>query len=527
MLTLSPSDLGLPPKFSSWRQYQDHAIETAWDSEVRFVGMNQPTGSGKSLAYMALASLLGRTCVLTSTKALQDQLLADFSPIGLADIRGRANYPCHLKRGMTCDEGADAHCHHRFTQQAYPPCPYAVALEKARNAPLVVTNYAYWILQNEHGGGLGSFKLLVLDEAHAAMDEVCGALSMELTSYELYRMLQARVPEPEDMVEAWRELAQRRLPFAQRTLDEQGSLIRSGYGDDQDLKEFRSWKKLVTKLLRLAGISDTGNWIVEAVPHGHRITPIWPAPFTRSRLFLDVPRVVMVSATLTRKTLELLGVPQDESAFTTYPSVFPARHYPLIHIPTVRVDHRWTPGDRRKWMERIDEILGARLDRKGIIHSVSYERAREIEEDSEYSAVMLLHDSKGAAETVAGFKTAGPPSVLVSPSVGTGHDFPYSACEFQIISKVPWPDCRTPLMAARVRADPAYRQHVMCQGLVQSCGRGMRAVDDRCENFIVDDHIRGVLATCRSELPQWFRRLYRMEEEIPKAPPRMFNGGMP
>lgn len=521
MLDLSPADLGMPPKFQAWRPHQERAIEAGWNSEQRWIGTNMPTGLGKSAYYMALASLAGRTVVLTSTKALQNQLINDFAPMGLVDIRGRANYSCHLKPGMNCDDGSDLQCHHRFAQAVRDVCPYRQALERAKDAQLVVTNYAYWILQNEHGGGLGNFKLLVLDEAHAAMDELCGALSMEFTAQEMYRMLQWRVPQPSESVGLWRGFAQAAMPRAERRMDDIVQSIKAGVAGDQDLKELRRWKVLVAKLKRLAGISDLEDWIVESLPHSHRITPLWPAPFARSKLFLDVPKVVLVSAILTRYTMDLLGVPSEESVFDSYPAVFSPNRYPLIHIPTVRVNHRWKPEDRDIWMKHIDLILAARRDRKGIIHTVSYERAREIYEDSRWPELMLLHDSKDTVEAISRFRSGEPPLVLVSPSVTTGHDFPYSQCEFQILAKVPWPDCRTPLMAARVKADTSYRQHVMCQTLVQSCGRGMRAADDRCESFITDDYIRLVLATAGKMLPYWFRKLYRRRESVPVAPARL------
>ena len=517
---LSPQDLEMPPKFRTWRPYQAHAIESAYDAQARHCGMALPTGSGKSLIYMALSRLVGRAVVLTSTKTLQDQLMRDFGSMGLVDVRGRANYHCLLDSEMTCDDGSDIGCHHRFSpQHVAPSCPYALALKRAQNSRLVVTNYSYWVLQNEYGEGLGSFDLLVLDEAHAAMDELCNALRIEITALEVYRLLRTRLPAPEDSVSAWRSFARVFLPISEAKVEELKQEIASG--GEEDVREYRRWKRLKGKLSRLASVEQPGQWVVEPGSQRHAIVPLWPAPFTKDHLFMDIPHVVLVSATLTKKTMALLGIPPKDSLFSSYPSVFKPSRYPLIHVPTVRVNYRWSPDDEAQWIAQIDRIIAGRRDRKGILHSVSYERASRIAELSQWSGLMLLHDAKGAATAVQEFKASVDPLALVSPSVSTGHDFPGRECEYQVLVKVPWPDCRTPLMAARVEEDPSYRSHIMCQALVQSCGRGMRAEDDRCENFVVDDYIRLVLGSCRDLLPGWFRRLYRRVEEIPAAPERL------
>src|SRR5438445_4937080 len=153
----SPAALGMPDKFSDWRPGQAEAVLRALDSDKRFVVMGMPTGFGKSLAYMA-AAILGDapTIVLTSTKGLQNQLIDDFSPSGLADIRGMNNYPCReandgqifqtRERPVACDEGpclSGWKCH-----LAEAGCDYFDAQRAARTSGLTVTNYAYWMSVN-------------------------------------------------------------------------------------------------------------------------------------------------------------------------------------------------------------------------------------------------------------------------------------------------------------------------------------------------------------------------------------------
>lgn len=95
------------------------------------------------------------------------------------------------------------------------------------------------------------------------------------------------------------------------------------------------------------------------------------------------------------------------------------------------------------WLSRIDQIISSRLACKGIIHSVSYQKATQIYYNSQYRDIMLLGEKGGNTPSlVARFKKATAPTILVSPAVSTGFDFPYDQCSYQILCKVPFPDLR-------------------------------------------------------------------------------------
>ena len=55
MILPAPADLGLPERFVRWRADQDQAVLNGVGSDARFVVQAMPTGSGKSLVYMAHA----------------------------------------------------------------------------------------------------------------------------------------------------------------------------------------------------------------------------------------------------------------------------------------------------------------------------------------------------------------------------------------------------------------------------------------------------------------------------------------
>lgn len=530
---LTPSELGFPAKFREWRPNQADAINRILDCGKRFVGLSLPTGDGKSGVYVAAAVASGRRAVvLTSTKQLQTQLLSDFASLGMVDVRGRANYSCSMGPDINCEIGSLCRCRDATPTDLGPPsCPYRAAVYAASRSNLVVTNYSYWVFLNAYSEGLGSADLLVCDEAHNAPDEVCSAMTVTFDPEDVFRRLNADWPRDVDDMESWRAWAKSMLAQARTKLDELLLTLRISGPSRYLVHEVARQQALVRSLQ--TAVSMRGRWVSEPTRrNGYSLAPVWPADYAEQVLFLGVPKVVLISATIIPKTLEILGVPGGDYEFYEYPSSFPPRRCPVYYVPTVTVNHRWKQESVDRWLDRIDEIIGARLDRRGVIHSVSYERRDLILARSRYSDIMLSHSpgSEAAQRQLAQFRNTPPPVVLVSPSMTTGVDLAYEDCEYQIICKVPFPDTRSRIMQARCgriengksrEEGREYEIYSTIQILVQETGRGMRAADDQCESFIIDNQINWIEWKWKKLIPLWWRRWFRRVKNVPDPPPAL------
>jgi ATP-dependent DNA helicase DinG len=303
-----------------------------------------------------------------------------------------------------------------------------------------------------------------------------------------------------------------------KTARDNGESVRRGV-----LGEVKKLKQLSRKLAVVADMQ--GEWVVEETKvygkRAMRFSPIWPAPYAERYLFASVPKVVLFSATLRPKTAELLGISPQGHSFLEYPSDFPVAHRPVYHIPTVQMSHRTNDQGIRIWLQRIDQIIRARKDRKGIIHTVSYARRNLVMENSEFSGMMMTHGPDNTRMVIEQFKRMDKPCVLVSPSVTTGYDFPYEECEYQIIGKLPFPDTRGAVLQARVKADRDYANYITMQVMVQASGRGCRAADDRCETFIIDDNIVWFLGKNKQFAPRWWLDSMKRAPVIPPAPTKL------
>lgn len=512
----SPQSLGLPAKFDRWRPHQLDATMTIAASGDGFDGLNAPTGSGKSAIYMSVARLLepgDRTVLLTSTKGLQDQLHREFPNV--VDIRGQSNYQCEIERParVTVDEAV---CHLGIPCALKGKgCTYFDAYRRAITAGTAVTNYSYWLSVHEYAEGLGGFNFMVCDEAHNALDELGNHLSTHISDRDIDAFMDKS--RPEEGKREWGLWASRQLMGLEPKLLAEVEDLKRHSQNRSLLRRVHDLRSIVKKLKDVRDVSSSPErWVFEG-ERGLTWTPVWPGRGSRN-LFRGIRKVLLVSATLTPKTLDLLGVPKDRR-FIEYPSVFPVANRPVIHLRTgVRLRYDTDRAGLKAWLDKIDQVLQFRLDRKGIIHTVSYARRDYIMENSRHRGYMMTHDRRDTRAKVAEFKRSKAPAVLVSPSMDTGWDFPYKEAEYQIIAKVPFPDSRSPVLEARSKDDPDYSHHVTMTTLVQMAGRGCRAVDDRCQTFIVDDQIDWFMRKYKKFAPKWFLDSYQSNMTVTPKP---------
>lgn len=570
-----PVAFGLPEKFGEWRPEQASAIDEVIDSTERFIALCLPTGAGKSLIPFAVSSMLGlRTVILTSTTQLQDQYLEDFraleSSSGFADLRGRGRYDCLalMPGGEFCESedgvedgatgvGIGPAQSQSPTQspsaEAGPcrvgvectlkdsGCRYYDAVRVARTSSVVVTSYAKW-LTADINAEMGRFDLLVLDESHRAPDELASALAVELEYWEVESLLGLRWPTPKRQggedgggnIRDWILWARSSLPKLKLKLELINARIRSASSSRsvkrELISEARNLKALDKKLTSLAAIK--GQWVADDLVgvsgkgerrvRGARFDPVWPAPYAEDQLFRGIGKIILASATVRPKTLEVLGIALGESRFVEYPSSFPVARRPVTIVPTVRMSYKMTEREQEQLIAMVDEAIETRIDKRILIFSVSYARAKMIVASSRFKSIMITHGPGGLKRAIEEFRRREPPVVLVGPAMHTGVDFPMTDAEVGIVVKVPFPDLRSRVLKARILSDKEYGNYLAAQDLVQTPGRGMRSAKDRFETLILDAHASWFIFGNKRLFPKYFLDAVRKSPNgLPRPLPKL------
>ena len=499
----------------------------AVNTEAQFVAAPLTTGGGKSGMAMCAAILSGgRTVIVTSTKELQQQYSDDFSSCGLIDFRGRQNYDCPSHG--TCSDGRLAGCSHAQKSPDSPTdCSYIVNRESFLSSQISITNYACLFANVMHGEGLGNIDLLILDEAHNALEELSSALTITLAHSDIEAVCKKSGapawPSPGSPIPHWRVWAQSCTPIVKTLFD---TVKRSG-GHASWLRVIDTTKSILGRIEKLPD-----SWIIDESRNGETsFAPLWPTDYAQELLFRGAKKILFLSATIVPKTTDLLGVPKDKLLFLPCSHSFNPARSPVYLYGAHYIDFRTTQPRWEETIGRMDSIISKRLDRKAVIHPVSYDRAGFIMQHSEYQGLMIAPKGKQLHDSLKLFRESPPPRLLMSPAVTTGYDFPGAQAEYQFVMKVPFIDARSPIMKARSKADPEYIPYLVAQILTQTCGRLMRSPEDSSETFILDKHANNFLRPKSSGInpkdrggfrhlfPDWFLRQIQYPNYQP-VPPR-------
>jgi Rad3-related DNA helicase len=488
---LNPQDLGLPSHFKDFRSEvnQLETILSLASSPKRASLVSAPPGSGKTLIAISVPMLNDwRTLYLTATKAQSNQINNDFSSIGLFDLKGHVNYPC-ARSGYTSEfSDFDFEC---SAQESGGVCDYRELVNQSLSHRIVSTNYAHWIsiLKSDDPGRLGHFDLIVLDEAHKAADILTDFISVNVNPRSIYHFLDSSCPSSGDSIYTWYLWAKEMISKIKRQISSKR------FAEDRTLtkKDILHLTRIEKDLSRFVLHYASSEWVAESNQKSKIVTlsPVWPMSFTERYLFNNIAKIIAVSATINEQTGKYLGIPQDSMDYIEVDSSFPKERRPFIYVPTTLVDYKMSQSQKQLLISQFDRVIEGRLDRKGAIQCISYDKGAEIQSLSKFrDSDLFMTDTRyeSTQDLLTQFIESDPPSLLNSPAIEEGINLADDSCRYQIIYKMPMIDGRGKIIQARMKEDKGYKLDVMRERLEQMYGRPTRSKSDWSETFIFDDY---------------------------------------
>jgi Rad3-related DNA helicase len=135
--------------------------------------------------------------------------------------------------------------------------------------------------------------------------------------------------------------------------------------------------------------------------------------------------------------------------------------------------------------------------------------------------MILSRRGQPVTEDIEKFRNAPPGTILISPVVSTGYDFPRKDAEWQFICKIPFLDSRAKVVDARQKDDPELGPYNAMQTMEQMAGRPMRDREDQCETFIADRHMDWFWKRYKYLASRNFVNRYREVGSLPAPPPAL------
>lgn len=522
----SPRALGL--RYESWRPWQREALLEALSLPQRYIILEAPTGSGKSLIGVALGKAAEtRQLYMVRTRHLQEQLKRDFPDAQV--IMGRGNYSTANRPELTCEvcelKPGRRHCPYCCSPRhgcqgdslwcdAPSRCAYTRARERALNAELVVTNIAYFLRDCQGEGGLATGRgWTVIDEADELPDALASHLAVEVRSTDLEELGSDRPPDSLE-AEGW-------LPWAEALRDKVDERRRQTQQALEGLDELLARAEAMSWLRRLEELreglsrfleSDAHSWAAVAADGASgpwRLVPLRPARYANSALWRHLEgRVLLMSATVLSPDLlaREMGLPEGSWAFLRLPSLIAPERRPVVYWPVVSVSRENMTTAWPRLIEALDRVLEAHRGERGVVHTHSYELARYVLAYSRHRERLVGH--RGAQDRASALRRHHEKrdAVIVSPSLERGVDFRDDLARFSVLLKAPFPSLGDQWVRRRLE-EPGGQEWYAAQTvreLVQACGRACRSELDYGVSYILDGQFGRLLSRWRRLFPRWF-----------------------
>jgi len=486
--------------FKSWRPNQKETVEKIINSDKRFIILNAPTGTGKSIIAITSALLSSeKTYITTYTKQLQDQYLREFPEI-VKTIKGRNNYPCLLLPGLTAENCIE------LIKQRCPvkdQCPYNRAKQEVIESKIAIFNNAYYLSALNYTDHFPHANFVVIDEAHLIEHSLMNFIECKFTKSQMDKLYLPYPNPKDDIIEYLKDLLDKTILHIETIKEELKYAIDTEDQDNiQDLtKSLKKYQTIERKAkFLLSNIDNT--WVIDYTPLHITFKPVFVHPY-KEYIFNHGDKFLLMSATVSKSIIDTLDLPPNECEYIELPSPFPVENRPLIFMPRVNMSYRTQEKALPILMRLINQVLDRHEDEKGIIHTSSNKLAKYIYEHCSHKdrTLLAIGDQKQQAlETHRKSKN----TVLISPSLDTGIDFKYDDGRFQIIVNLPFPSLNDKQVKKRASMDKNWYVNQMANKLVQMYGRTNRAEDDYSVTYIFDERLLYYLKKYPTHFPKWF-----------------------
>lgn len=500
----------------------------------KYILLNMPTGSGKSLFsimfinwYLNYINKDAKFDILTNSKILQQQYVNEFHFI--ANVKGRNSYRCRDYSDASCEEGNELN--KAFKKKCHD-CPYEKAQEGWINNRVGLTNFHYFnsiclykkeLLVNKDPN------VLIIDEAHGFADILCENFSNRISKTLLKRM---------GFIDAETNTIYQDIKFI-KSVDEYANYIKDVFINRLNQKIGKIETKIIksslpmgekvklTKSLNLINKTlsnyntfltdyqnNPSNWIIDFEYTQDKyfskniiVEPIWSYPYLPEYIWDKFDHVIMMSSTILNKNqfCYMNGIEKKLTSYCDFESPFDIKNRKVFYLKGVgKMSYDSKENTFNNQLKYIDKIINKYKDKKGVIHTFSYELSKKLEEVYKDNDRFIFHDPENINQALEEHYANDKASIIVSPSLISGIDFKDDYSRFQLILKIPYPSLGSKKIKKRLEINKEWYSLKTCADLIQMSGRGVRSYDDYCDTFILDDSFSNLLQYSYKYLPKWY-----------------------
>ena len=510
----------------------------------KFFLLNLPVGSGKSHLALMIAdwykknvNKMAKIDIITNSKILQDQYSNEYDSI--SDLKGKENYEC-AQYACSCAQGNEFN---RLNKTTCEFCPHAGARDGYVSGRMSLTNFYLYILfqlyMTKMMDARGS-NVLIVDEAHDFDDIMSDFITIKITESVVKKLKFSNesriikdlksVSSISGYIEFLKELqgeigttigdVERSLSAEKRSAksvkrENSVNKVLGGKNSDfklmqviTDLQQYQSKIEIFLNEYK----TNPDNWVLESNYNEKTkqkelsLEPIWAFDYLDKYVFSKYDMVFLMSGTILDKSLfcQLNGLDVDKAVYYSIESPFPVKNRPIYYMPLGKMSYKSKEDTFKNYVPFIQKILNKYPDKKGIIHTNSFELASWVSRDVR-SPRLVYHDSSNKDLVLQEHYSTDKPTVIVSPSMDTGVSFDDDKARFQVIAKIPYPTLASQKNKLRQKMNPDWYTWKTVSGLIQMTGRAVRSNEDYADTIIIDGSFSDLLKYSGHFFPNWFQ----------------------
>lgn len=506
--------------------------------------LNLPTGIGKSYLAIMISNWYkqnmnksAKVDIITGTKILQDQYSQSFESIN--DLKGKENYTCKTY-ACSCSQGSEFN---KLNKTSCEDCPHSIAKDNYISGGISLTNFYLYILNSMYNKQMldrRDARLLIVDEAHELDNVMSDFISIKITDFLIKKFKfqnETKIIKELKTVKTISDYVEFVKYFNREILDNLDSIEKgmsvgrnaiqdkrelkinklTGKGKNTDLKlmqiisDLKQWQLKIEVFLKEYE-QNKDNWVLE-VNYNEKtkqrelsLEPIWAYDYLEKYIYGRYDMVIMMSGTILDKNLfcHLNGLDVTKTVYYSIDSPFPIKNRPIYYLPVGKMSYNNKIETFKKYVPYIKKLLNKYKNKKGIIHTNSFELSNWIE-DSIRDPRLVFHDSSNKDDVLKNHKESPEPTVIVSPSMDIGVSFDDDNARFQIIAKIPYPSLASQKNKLRMKHNPDWYSWKTCCSLLQACGRIIRSDMDYGDTIIIDESFSDIMRYSSRYLPMWIQ----------------------
>lgn len=538
--------------FPAYHDYQDEILYETLKAylvdDYLNVVIEGPTGIGKSAINVTVAQVLGviasqqeaieahfrislrhlndgSAFYTTPQKSLRNQLAEDEDlKNAVAMLKARRDYICEAS-GEDCAEcpvntDSDKSCRNRAG------CTYWTNKMDAVEHHVAIITFAMLIVDqylppSDEAGRL-SFEdrdLVIVDEGHSVEGQSASLfagfeLSPQRLPGEVYGDAGDKINWDDDRFGDV-------IPVIEEIMQRASKFIREHEDDDSMSTKVENCEALLRKIRYAYRSHNEGEgWVidVEEAPRYRAsgttkmmaVQPVRVDDFLSEFIWSRGRRHLITSATIPFRNnisrwAERIGLDENVK-FISKPTPFPVEHR-LIHTNTMvgsmssgEEDDNWPAA-----MDKLEEIASHHKGEKGLVHSVSYPRAKRLQKSLGEANVMIDKPDLDTSAVITKWQNS-TKDILVSPAMTEGVDLHGDMCRWQVLLKVPFAymgDSRVSYLLQEKNEWNWYMENAATD-IIQSVGRAVRGPEpeEAASYYVLDEKFKSIIA--RTSPPEYF-----------------------